>query len=149
MCVEFRGPKLCRMFQGGGCGDIFFFKQKTAYEMRISDWSSDVCSSDLNPVRNEGADRSPTAGPFTHGPRGLIRGDVDNSQEFNAERLDNLDYWVAQLKKNGIYVNFNLNVGRRFKAGDGVPDPDFLGPAKGFTYIGPEPLPKPNRGRLG
>src|SRR3546814_8959389 len=28
--------------------DFFFFKQKTAYEMRISDWSSDVCSSDLN-----------------------------------------------------------------------------------------------------
>src|SRR3546814_4737474 len=27
--------------------DFFFFKQKTAYEMRISDWSSDVCSSDL------------------------------------------------------------------------------------------------------
>src|SRR3546814_10880640 len=26
---------------------MFFFKQKTAYEMRISDWSSDVCSSDL------------------------------------------------------------------------------------------------------
>src|SRR3546814_9202963 len=30
---------------------IFFFKQKTAYEMRISDWSSDVCSSDLCPGR--------------------------------------------------------------------------------------------------
>src|SRR3546814_136184 len=29
------------------CGGVFFFKQKTAYEMRISDWSSDVCSSDL------------------------------------------------------------------------------------------------------
>src|SRR3546814_8679169 len=29
---------------------FFFFKQKTAYEMRISDWSSDVCSSDLYPV---------------------------------------------------------------------------------------------------
>src|SRR3546814_2468694 len=28
-------------------GVIFFFKQKTSYEMRISDWSSDVCSSDL------------------------------------------------------------------------------------------------------
>src|SRR3546814_6108185 len=27
---------------------IFFFKQKTAYEMRISDWSADVCSSDLH-----------------------------------------------------------------------------------------------------
>src|SRR3546814_9633920 len=30
---------------------FFLFKQKTAYEMRISDWSSDVCSSDLKPVR--------------------------------------------------------------------------------------------------
>src|SRR3546814_6564493 len=29
------------------CVMFFFFKQKTAYEMRISDWSSDVCSSDL------------------------------------------------------------------------------------------------------
>src|SRR3546814_7288695 len=29
------------------CEIVFFFKQKTAYEMRISDWSSDVCSSDL------------------------------------------------------------------------------------------------------
>src|SRR3546814_19705414 len=33
---------------------FFFFKQKTAYEMRISDWSSDVCSSDLaTPLRGE------------------------------------------------------------------------------------------------
>src|SRR3546814_4303625 len=31
---------------------FFFFKQKTAYEMRISDWSSDVCSSDLAPDRD-------------------------------------------------------------------------------------------------
>src|SRR3546814_9216225 len=30
------------------CMSFFFFKQKTAYEMRISDWSSDVCSSDLS-----------------------------------------------------------------------------------------------------
>src|SRR3546814_1724167 len=30
---------------------LFFIKQKTAYEMRISDWSSDVCSSDLDDVR--------------------------------------------------------------------------------------------------
>src|SRR3546814_930307 len=30
---------------------FFFFKQKTAYEMRISDWSSDVCSSDLPGLR--------------------------------------------------------------------------------------------------
>src|SRR3546814_5439101 len=48
---------------------LFFFKQKTAYEMRISDWSSDVCSSDLPmalqqhhanrrpPVRRRGRER--------------------------------------------------------------------------------------------
>src|SRR3546814_4537681 len=33
---------------------FFFFKQKTAYEMRISDWSSDVCSSDLDGVLHRG-----------------------------------------------------------------------------------------------
>src|SRR3546814_4238996 len=32
------------------CINFFFFKQKTAYEMRISDWSSDVCSSDLTAI---------------------------------------------------------------------------------------------------
>src|SRR3546814_19231432 len=32
---------------------FFFFKQKTAYEMRISDWSSDVCSSDLGKVLDQ------------------------------------------------------------------------------------------------
>src|SRR3546814_9680665 len=37
---------------------VFFFKQKTAYEMRISDWSSDVCSSDL--LRRRIADKMPT-----------------------------------------------------------------------------------------
>src|SRR3546814_5805173 len=31
---------------------FFFFKQKTAYEMRISDWSSDVCSSDLDRLQD-------------------------------------------------------------------------------------------------
>src|SRR3546814_7899262 len=35
---------------------FFFFKQKTAYEMRISDWSSDVCSSDLMDIILESGD---------------------------------------------------------------------------------------------
>src|SRR3546814_4000417 len=35
---------------------FFFFKQKTAYEMRISDWSSDVCSSDLDGRRRQGGE---------------------------------------------------------------------------------------------
>src|SRR3546814_4811834 len=36
---------------------FFFFKQKTAYEMRISDWSSDVCSSDLLSILRQQADQ--------------------------------------------------------------------------------------------
>src|SRR3546814_4902561 len=40
---------------------FFFFKQKTAYEMRISDWSSDVCSSDLIGHRIIAADIEPRA----------------------------------------------------------------------------------------
>src|SRR3546814_2981083 len=39
------------------CACIFFFKQKTAYELRISDWSSDVCSSDLATAGAGGADK--------------------------------------------------------------------------------------------
>src|SRR3546814_5551106 len=37
---------------------FFFFKQKTAYEMRISDWSSDVCSSDLQCFARRGTYRA-------------------------------------------------------------------------------------------
>src|SRR3546814_5319526 len=40
---------------------FFFFKQKTAYEMRISDWSSDVCSSDLSPTLEKSASPVNTA----------------------------------------------------------------------------------------
>src|SRR3546814_10033962 len=42
------------MYSSHVCSSLFFFfffKQKTAYEMRISDWSSDVCSSDLMPLQ--------------------------------------------------------------------------------------------------
>src|SRR3546814_9374051 len=45
---------------------VFFFKQKTAYEMRISDWSSDVCSSDLE------------LPGFFEGHKGVIRLDIYN-----------------------------------------------------------------------
>src|SRR3546814_6116001 len=39
------------------CSCVFFFKQKTAYEMRISDWSSDGCSSDLPTIEAVEGDR--------------------------------------------------------------------------------------------
>src|SRR3546814_2101168 len=47
---------------------IFFFKQKTAYEMRISDWSSDVCSSDLEAM--QGPRQPPLPGPERSGCAG-------------------------------------------------------------------------------
>src|SRR3546814_1476535 len=53
----------------------FFFKQKTAYEMRISDWSSDVCSSDLADV--------PALGPFR-----LQVGIADEAVGIEAEQLE-------------------------------------------------------------
>src|SRR3546814_6526284 len=52
--------RLCSCF-------FFFFKQKTAYEMRISDWSSDVCSSDLG---REAAHGRLGRSPFDAVPRG-------------------------------------------------------------------------------
>src|SRR3546814_4544215 len=48
---------------------MFFLKQKTAYEMRISDWSSDVCSSDLEEIGILGSRR----GQQTHGRRVLVQ----------------------------------------------------------------------------
>src|SRR3546814_13153410 len=50
------------------CGSFFFFKQKTAYEMRISDWSSDVCSSDLGAAGlGSGAGSGSGGGPGLRG----------------------------------------------------------------------------------
>src|SRR3546814_6850692 len=52
---------------------FFFFKQKTAYEMRISDWSSDVCSSDLRDVLLENLSQavSQRKDPAWHGCTGI------------------------------------------------------------------------------
>src|SRR3546814_11902138 len=52
---------------------FFFFKQKTAYEMRISDWSSDVCSSDLR-CRAPGPRASAIGAPAGVGRRGRESG---------------------------------------------------------------------------
>jgi hypothetical protein len=75
--------------------------------------------------------------PETQTPSGLIDGDRDDSRAMDPEQLDKLDNFVAQLKANGIYIDFNLNVGRRYKKGDGVPDYDLIGVAKGVTYFQP------------
>src|SRR3546814_6623302 len=75
----------------------FFFKQKTAYEMRISDWSSDVCSSDLVADGEDDQDRGVVA------PRrnedGLRRRDADVEQRLVARRIA-LQHVAAHLLRS-------------------------------------------------
>ena len=53
-------------------------------------------------------------------PRGLISNATGNTRSLDPEQLDREDYFIAELEKRGIYVDFNLLVGRPFQEGDGV-----------------------------
>ena len=70
-------------------------------------------------------------------PRGIIASGGTDSRSFDPEQLDRLDFLVAELKKRGIYVDLNLNVGRSYKSGDGVQDFDKIRWAKGMTLYDP------------
>jgi hypothetical protein len=70
-------------------------------------------------------------------PRGIIDSTKDDSRSFDAAQLDRLDFLVSEFKKRGIYVDLNLNVGRSYKAGDGVRDFDKIRWAKGLTLFDP------------
>src|SRR3546814_376999 len=61
---------------------FFFFKQKTAYEMRISDWSSDVCSSDLRPC-----ERPEMTLQLAHRLEGFVAGPVFGAAHHAAQQL--------------------------------------------------------------
>jgi hypothetical protein len=54
-------------------------------------------------------------------PNGIRLRGVPHTRELDPEALDRLDYLVAQLKRNGIYVNFNMLVSRPFVSADGLP----------------------------
>src|SRR3546814_10857969 len=58
---------------------VFFFKQKTAYEMRISDWSSDVCSSDLPTVWIPSGSRACQITMRDGRPLGLLLSEADSA----------------------------------------------------------------------
>src|SRR3546814_1003244 len=75
-------------------GFFFFFKQKTAYEMRISDWSSDVCSSDLRGGRatRRGGAREPAARADQRAWRRVHRRRADaEPRRGDADRRDRAD----------------------------------------------------------
>ncbi len=59
----------------------------------------------------------------------------NTTRVFSKEQLDKLDYFIYELKKAGIYTNFNLNTFRSFKEGDEVPEWEYLGIAKGVTFF--------------
>src|SRR3546814_2368193 len=86
---------------------FFFFKQKTAYEMRISDWSSDVCSSDLSSsatpivvpspgVAGEGANGTQ---PASDVPDGLAVATRSEEHTSELQSLMRISYAVFCLKK--------------------------------------------------
>lgn len=54
-------------------------------------------------------------------PGGIRARNVAHTRDLDTESLDRLDYFIAQLKRNGIYVNLNLLVSRPINAADGLP----------------------------
>ena len=84
-----------------------------------------------------GSQRNRAIGGEPQRPLGLIDGSRDDSRTMNPEQLDRMDYLVYQLKLNGIYTDFNLNVGREYKSGDGVEGSSLIGVAKAITYFDP------------
>jgi hypothetical protein len=55
-------------------------------------------------------------------PRGLIAAGREDTRNLDREQFDREDFFISELEKRGIYIDFNLLVGRPFKAGDGVED---------------------------
>src|SRR3546814_8966665 len=80
-----------------------FFKQKTAYEMRISDWSSDVCSSDLQ-LTNQDGGRIASSGALSASVTGL---DQQGGQLFSNTSLS-LDLNQGQLNNQNGLINAPL-----------------------------------------
>src|SRR5579883_946337 len=72
---------------------------------------------------------------FLDRPGVLIDNSKPDTRSLDREHMDRFDYFVAELKKRGIYVDLNLNVGRTYKAADAVKDFGLLGFAKALTYF--------------
>src|SRR3546814_20667008 len=82
---------------------FFFFKQKTAYEMRISDWSSDVCSSDLIGASAALAQRG-IGGSEIAEPRRFLEADIVGKDDDRIGRRDHIFTQAAEwiLVKNRL-----------------------------------------------
>src|SRR3546814_4403480 len=81
---------------------MFFFKQKTAYEMRISDWSSDVCSSDLHAITPDG--RHVAVKVLRPGIDRQFNRDID-TYEWAAAHLELLGGEASRLRPRQVIAN--------------------------------------------
>src|SRR3546814_5816061 len=126
---------------------FFFFKQKTAYEMRISDWSSDVCSSDLLKSlprkRDHGADASVACGV----QRLLRRLAADFDHFLRAPKLVDLAYVARDVDHQFRRIQRqlparDLRLHGVQRARHGV---DHAGLARWVAQAPVEPAPQPDR----
>ena len=90
-------------------------------------WAATLARFGVNSVRFQFLD--------LEAPRGLIENGGDNTRSLEPGQLDREDYFIAELEKRGIYIDFNLLVGRPFQEGDGVRDAKLLRQgAKGTSF---------------
>ena len=59
----------------------------------------------------------------------------NTTRKLNSDQLDKFDFFINELKKQGIYSNINLNVARHFLPGDSLPESEYLGFAKTVTLF--------------
>src|SRR3546814_8696378 len=90
------------------CSIVLFFKQKTAYEMRISDWSSDVCSSDL-PMKVPDAKRYEQLSYMD-----VLRHDlkVMDASAISLARENHIPILVFSIHNNGAFADVVRGEGR-------------------------------------
>src|SRR3546814_12868528 len=86
---------------------FFFFKQKTAYEMRISDWSSDVCSSDL---------KLRVGSPYNRESLDLALKDLFATELFSDVQIrDDQGNLTIEIKENPVINRIVLEGNKRLK----------------------------------
>src|SRR3546814_5444871 len=88
---------------------IFVFKQKTAYEMRISDWSSDVCSSDLPGVRRAADRRLASIKDHPHGQPGPLQGRWRGDEKHGRFSIDR----HLEMTAEAGGIQFDAHFGKR------------------------------------
>src|SRR3546814_11042458 len=113
---------------------FFFFKQKTEYEMRISDWSSDVCSSDLNEGDARGGAGSRSQAMSMHAQRNTR---VDAEMALRVGRVQLVrNVWHAPIDQQGAADAHHLELSLLPNTGEPRGCfPDLWGPQR-FEPIG-------------